>query len=109
LNLIHVEDAAQVVLAAEERAAPPRKYVVSDGHPVERSEYYTELARLLGAPKPRFIEPPADAPAAIRAASDKRVNPRRMFVELSPDLAYPSYREGLAAIVSGEGGRLTLS
>ena len=98
LNLIHVEDAAQIVLLAEQQVQPPKLYVVSDGQPVIRGDYYRELARLLGAPPPRFVEPPADSPAAARAASDKRVNPRRLFADLSPALLYPSYREGLAAI-----------
>ena len=102
LNLIHVEDAAQIVLRAEEYAQPPATFVVSDGQPVVRGEYYTELARLLGAPPPRFAAPVDDSPAAQRAASDKRVNPARMFAELRPALQYPSYREGLAAIVAGE-------
>ena len=101
LNLIHVEDAARIVLLAEERAAPPKLYVVSDGQPAQRGDYYCELARLLGAPAPRFVEPTADSPAAQRAASDKRVNPRRMFADLRPTLLYPSYRDGLAAIVRG--------
>jgi nucleoside-diphosphate-sugar epimerase len=100
LNLIHVEDAARVVLLAEERAVLPRTYVVSDGHPVVRGEYYGELSRQLGVPPPQFVEPPSGSPAAQRAASDKRVNPRRMFEELQPTLLYPSYREGLSAIVS---------
>jgi nucleoside-diphosphate-sugar epimerase len=98
LNLIHVDDAARIVVLAEEKVTPPKLYVVSDGQPVIRGDYYRELARLLGAPPPRFVQPPADSPAAARAASDKRVNPRRLFAELSPALLYPSYREGLAAI-----------
>ena len=102
LNLIHVDDVAQIVLLAE-GAMPPRTYVVSDGHPVVRGDYYRELARLLSAPAPTFVEPPADSPAAQRAGSDKRVNPRRMMTELKPTLAYPSYREGLAAIVKAGG------
>ena len=109
LNLIHVEDAARIVLLAEERShsvgglrgQPPKLYVVSDGQPVIRGDYYHELARLLGAPAPRFVEPAAESPAAQRAASDKRVNPQRMFADLRPTLLYPSYREGLAAIVGG--------
>jgi nucleoside-diphosphate-sugar epimerase len=99
LNLIHVEDAARIVLLADERAQPPKLYVVSDGQPVERGDYYRELARLLGAPPPLFVEPAPDSPAAQRAASDKRITPRRLMAELQPKLAYPSYREGLAAIV----------
>lgn len=100
LNLIHVEDAARIVLLAEERAPLPRTFVVSDGQPVVRAEYYAELARLLGAPPPQFVDPPVGSPGAQRAASDKRVNPRRMLQELQPTLQYPSYREGLSAIVS---------
>jgi nucleoside-diphosphate-sugar epimerase len=100
LNLIHVDDAARIVLLAEEQAPMPRTYVVSDGRPVLRRDYYSALARLLNAPPPQFVPPPADSPAALRAASDKRVHPRRMFRELGVELAYPSYREGLAAIVA---------
>ena len=100
LNLIHVDDAARIVLLAEQQTQPPKLYVVSDGQPVVRGDYYRELARLLPAPPPRFVEPPAGSPARERAASDKRVNPRRMFAELAPALVFPSYREGLAQIVS---------
>jgi hypothetical protein len=66
-----------------------------------RGDYYRELSRLLGAPSPQFVEPAPDSPAAQRAASDKRIQPRRLFADLQPALAYPSYREGLAAIVRG--------
>jgi nucleoside-diphosphate-sugar epimerase len=100
LNLIYVDDAARIVLLAEERGIPPRTYVVSDGAPVLRGDYYAELARLLGAPAPRFTESTPDAPAAQRASSDKRINPRRMFEELRPSLLYPDYHAGLAAIVA---------
>jgi nucleoside-diphosphate-sugar epimerase len=102
LNLIHVDDAANIVLLAERRAPAPRTYVVSDGYPVQRRDYYTELARLAGALPPRFIEPPSDSPAAQRAASDKRVDPQRMMKELQPQLRHPDYRCGLSAIVQAE-------
>jgi nucleoside-diphosphate-sugar epimerase len=100
LNLIHVDDAARIVLLADERGRPPRTYVVSDGHPVERRAYYEELARLLRAPPPQFVAPAADSPAAQRSASDKRVNPRRLFTELAPALVYPNYRQGLQAALA---------
>jgi nucleoside-diphosphate-sugar epimerase len=102
LNLIHVDDAASVVLAAAEWTKPPRTYVVSDGHPIQRRAYYEELARLLGAPPPKFAPPPPHAPASVRAASDKRARNARMMAELQVTLAYPTYREGLAAIVAAE-------
>jgi nucleoside-diphosphate-sugar epimerase len=99
LNLIHVDDAARIVLLAAQRAMPPKLYCVSDGQPVVRTEYYRELARLVGAPPPKFIEPPRDSPAAQRAGSDKRVSNALLIRELEPELLYPSYREGLRAIV----------
>jgi nucleoside-diphosphate-sugar epimerase len=103
LNLIHVDDAAAIVLLAEAKAPLPRTYVVSDGQPVMRSEYYGELARLLGAPAPQFVAPDPDSPAAQRAASNKRASSRRLVAELAPKLRYPSYRAGLAGIVAESG------
>jgi nucleoside-diphosphate-sugar epimerase len=106
LNLIHVDDAAQVVIAADERAVPPRTYVVSDGCPVVRREYYEELARLLGAPRPVFAPAPSDSAAVGRAGSDKRASNARMVGELGVRLAYPTFREALAAIVAAENAPL---
>ncbi|HEY4313542.1 MAG TPA: SDR family oxidoreductase [Pirellulales bacterium] len=100
LNLIHVDDAASVVLAAEKVARGPRYYLVSDGRPVARRDYYRQLAQLLEAPPPRFIAPDATLPSAVRAASDKRVSNSRLRNELGVHFAFPSFREGLAGIVA---------
>jgi nucleoside-diphosphate-sugar epimerase len=102
LNLIHVDDAASAVIAAEQQAPLPALYCVSDGHPVVRGEYFRELAALLGAPEPQFREPRRNSPTAERASASKRVSNRRMLTELKFDLLYPSYREGLAAIIRAE-------
>ena len=101
LNLIHVDDAAEVVLRSAEAALAdlPRVFCVSDGSPILRGDYYREVARLIGAAPPRFVDPPADSPRALRAASDRRVKNDRMIRELAVKLKYPSYREGLAAIL----------
>jgi nucleoside-diphosphate-sugar epimerase len=102
LNLIHVDDAADVVVAAAERAPLPRTYLVSDGAPVARREYYAELSRLAGTPPPTFVAPSPESPQAQRAESSKRVSNARMLRELGVTLRYPSYREGLAALVRGK-------
>lgn len=99
LNLIHVEDAVEVVLAAEQHAVLPALYVVSDGQPVLRGEFYRELAHLLSAPPPQFTDPLSDSTAG-RAAGDKRVCSDRLRNDLRVSLKFPSYREGLAAIVA---------
>ncbi len=99
LNLIHVDDAATVVLAAAEHPATAPVYCVSDGSPVVRGDYYREVARLLGAPLPQFVTPPSDSPRAARAAADKRVSNAKLLRDLAPVLRYPNYRAGLAAIL----------
>jgi nucleoside-diphosphate-sugar epimerase len=97
LNLIHVDDMANVVLAAERQAPCPRLYLASDGHPVERNDYYTYLAQLLGVSCPPLVTPASDSPAAQRATANKRVSNRRLRTELDVTFQYPSYREGLRA------------
>ena len=101
LNLIHVEDAARIVLAAEQRAVPPCCYVVADGHPVSRREFYHEAARLFGTPPPQFYEPSADSTAAERAATSKRLRTTRVEQDLGVQLLYPTYREGLRSLAEG--------
>jgi nucleoside-diphosphate-sugar epimerase len=99
VNLIHVEDAATAVLAAEAHAAPPRTYNIADGHPVQRREYFIELARRMDLPQPSFRDPLPGEPSG-RRGSDKRVSNARMLAELRFELAYPTYREGLAALAA---------
>jgi len=98
VNLIHVDDAVSAILAAEERRGPLRTFVVSDGHPAAREEYFTEVARLIGAPDPVFADP-HQAPPTPRGTTSKRASNSRMLAELGVELQFPSYREGLAAIL----------
>jgi nucleoside-diphosphate-sugar epimerase len=110
LNLIHIEDAAAVVLTAADCkwrpsdpwSSQPQILCVSDGHPVARRDFYVEAARILGAPPPRFIEPDANSPRAERARGDRRVRNKKILAELRVKLAYPDYRAGLAAILDTE-------
>jgi nucleoside-diphosphate-sugar epimerase len=104
LNLIHVVDAASVVVAAaeatfDEPGRGPRIYCVSDGHPVQRGDYYREVARIIGAPEPTLVAPQQNSPRAARAANDRRVRNVRMLAELPVKLVFPDYRAGLAAIL----------
>lgn len=105
LNLIHVDDAAEIILQAERELATPELLNVSDGQPVVRSEYYAEIARLSGSPSPSFSDPRSENAANQRAAADKRVCNQRLRNLLRYSFRYPSYREGLAAIVAAESSR----
>jgi nucleoside-diphosphate-sugar epimerase len=94
LNLLHVDDAARAVLAVEEQTQPPRTYVLSDGCPVTRHDYYEEVARLLGAPTPQFGNP---LPGG-RGGGNKRLNTTRFKCEVRFEFLFPTFKQGLAAI-----------
>lgn len=89
LNLIHGDDGADAVVTAE-RAADGSVYNVSDGQPVRRGDFFTELARRLGAAPPVFAGP------AMRGGN-RRIDSKRFAADLNWRPRYPSYRDGLAA------------
>lgn len=93
LNLVHVDDAAAVVIAVADHAGPGPLYVVSDGRPVRRRDFYARLADLVGSPPPNWIPPAADA-----RGGDKRVDPRRLFAEIGPAFSHPDAIAALAGI-----------
>lgn len=100
LNLIHVDDAAAIVVAAAEMPLGERSvYCVSDGVPVERGEFYSEVARQIGMPPPQFVEPDPNSSRAARAEANRRISNARMLADLRVTLTYPDYRAGLAAAV----------
>ena len=102
LNLIHVDDGVQAILAAEARARLGRIYNVADDQPVARIDFFEKLAELIQAPRPRFERPVGDQLPPHEQAH-RRVSNRRMKSELAVELAYPSYREGLAVSVVKDG------
>ena len=98
LNLIHVDDAADAVLASWPRATE-RLYLVADDGPAIRAEYYRFIARRCGAPEPTFVDPGPNASERMRSESNKRIWNRRMKRDLINSLRYPTYREGLAELL----------
>jgi nucleoside-diphosphate-sugar epimerase len=108
LNLIHVDDAARVVIAADAwldrqpSADAPHVFCVVDDLPVQRRDYYAEVARIIGARPPTFTPPAADSPAAARASVSRRVSNRRLRTTLGVNWAFPTYRDGLASILGAE-------
>ena len=97
LNLIHVDDGARAILAAEQHGQPGRTYNVCDDHPVRRRFFYTALARALKAPEPSFVSAPLDQPTPPHEKAHRRISNRRMKEELHVTLAYPDYDQGLRA------------
>lgn len=102
---IHVDDIAQVVLASIERPHPGRVYNLCDDDCAPPQDVITHACALLGVePPPEMDWAQAQAiltPMALSFYADnKRVRNDRIKQELGVSLRYPSYRQGLAAILS---------
>ncbi len=100
---IHVEDIAQVLAASMARPRPGAIYNVCDDDPAPPQEVIAHAARLLGLPLPPAV--PFDAaqmsPMARSFYSEsKKVRNGRIKNELGVTLKFPSYREGLAALLN---------
>jgi nucleoside-diphosphate-sugar epimerase len=89
LNLIHVEDGADAVVAAELRGVTGSTYNIVDDEPVMRGAYYERLAGLVGAPAPRF------SGQTEKRQANRRVSNAKARDALGWRPVYPSYREGL--------------
>jgi nucleoside-diphosphate-sugar epimerase len=100
---IHVADLAEVLRASIARPRSGALYNVADDEPAPQADVLAYACELLGAPVPPAI-PLAAAGLSEMALSfyddNKRVANRRIKDELGVRLRYPSYREGLAAILS---------
>jgi dTDP-4-dehydrorhamnose reductase len=100
-NRIHVDDIARVLSASLERPRPGAIYNVADDEPAPPQDVVAHAAALIG------VEPPPETPfdpaamtpmAASFYAESKRARNRLIREELGVELAYPTYREGLAVI-----------
>jgi len=103
---IHVDDLAAALEASIARPRAGGIYNLCDDEPAPNSEVIAHAARLLGLPPPPEVAL-ADAslsPAALRFyAESKRVSNARAKAELGWRPAYPTYREGLAAVLAAGG------
>ncbi len=95
LNLVHVEDIAQMIAWILSHEPRRNTYVFSDGCPVLRVDFYRYLAQLCGIGEPRF-EQADETDSRQRRAGSKRVDPSRLVSESSYTFLFPTYREGLA-------------
>lgn len=106
---IHRDDIARAVLAAllGSQRPGPRVLHLADDEPAAPAEVTAEAARLLGIPPPpgiSFAEAWAGMSEMGRSfwSENRRVSSVGTKVALGLDWAYPSYREGLRAILAEE-------
>ena len=99
---IHVDDIATVLEASMARTDPGAAYNVCDDEPAPPQDVVAHAAQLLGAtPPPAVAFEDAELSPVARSfyADSKRVSNERMKRELGVRLRYPTYREGLAALL----------
>lgn len=93
LNLIHVEDAVTAVLGAETVLPPGELLLVSDDTPIPRYQYYSMLARMIGAAEPTYQ--PSDPHDPQSGALNKRCRNAKLRKMLGAPLRFSSIAEGL--------------
>lgn len=105
---IHVADIANVLAASIARPSPGAVYNVCDDEPAPAADVTAEACRLLGIAPPPLV--PFEEAAkemsemALSFWRDNRlVSNARMKRDLGVALLYPTYREGLAAILAAGG------
>ena len=101
LNLIHVDDGARAVDLAWDRATPGSTFLVADGKPVLRGDYYRTLAHLLNAPSPKFTEGTPGSRGGPDA-SHRRIDSRHTQATLDWFPNLEDHEAGLRAILAEE-------
>jgi len=102
-NRVHVDDIALVLARAIDKPVGHAIYNVADDEPAPPEDVVAYAAELLGLPVPPEV-PFARTGHADMAASFwaecKRVSNARIKTALGVALAYPTYREGLRALIA---------
>ncbi|MDF2368810.1 SDR family oxidoreductase [Sneathiella sp.] len=104
---IHVADLAAILMASMEKPDPGAIYNVADDESAPPQDVVAHAAELLGMePPPQIDFDKADlSPMARSFYSDsKRVSNAKIKSELGVSFKFPTYREGLAALLDGEIG-----
>ncbi|SPH19541.1 hypothetical protein ASD8599_00267 [Ascidiaceihabitans donghaensis] len=99
----HVEDIAQILAASIGQPNPGAAYNVCDNDPAPPQDVIGHAAELLGLPIPEAVpfETAEMSPMARSFyAENKKVRNDRIKDELGVVLKYPTYREGLAALLA---------
>ncbi len=102
---IHVEDIAGAIIGSIDHPNPGRIYNVCDDDPARPEDVLAHAATLLGLPEPPSVPyDQADMTPMARSfyGESKRVRNTRLKTELGVVLRYPTYREGLAALLAQE-------
>lgn len=102
-NRIHVADISAAIEACLFKAAPGGIYNITDDEPAPPQDVVTYAAGLIGVkppPEQDFVAADLTPMARSFYGENKRVANARMKRELGVVLAFPTYREGIAALAA---------
>jgi len=104
---IHVDDIARTVMASLDRPRHGAVYNVADDEPAPSAEVVAHACKLLGVEPPPLVAYEAIAAELSPMgrefyATNRRIANALIKRELGVRLAYPSYRDGLRAILESE-------
>lgn len=95
LNLIHVDDGAAIVETVASANPAGETFLVSDGNPALRRDYYEFIANHFEV-DPIPWEQIDNNSNGSRPGSNKRVGNKKLLEHFSITLQFPNYRAGLA-------------
>ena len=99
---IHVDDIANILEASIQKPNPGQAYNVCDNEAAPPQDVVAFAAELLNIPAPPevpFEEAQMSPMGRSFYAESKRVDNQRIKQELGVELIYPTYREGLTALI----------
>lgn len=100
VNLIHVNDAAEIVLRVSNDPKPHETFLVSDGEPALRKDFYNFIAEQLG----ETIDWSQSNKASSTRSADKRISNGKLLKAFPDVLRYPNYRAGIVELLADSSG-----
>ena len=109
INMIHLDDVVGVIIAALKNGRAGEIYNAVDDEPVAQIHFFRWLSETLGKWMPPFAAP-GEEPERKRALTNKKVQNRRLKMELGYQFKYPNFRKGYTAEIQrlDRAGRLNI-
>jgi nucleoside-diphosphate-sugar epimerase len=96
INMIHRDDLVGIIIAALKNGRAGEIYNAVDDEPIAQIHFFRWLSETLGKWMPPFAEE-TEAPERKRAVTNKKVQNRKLKMELGYAFKYPNFRIGYTA------------
>jgi nucleoside-diphosphate-sugar epimerase len=98
LNLIYVDDGARIIDQISNQPPTGETFIVSDGHPPLRRDYYEFIANHFGLSEIPWEQSEA-TPENSRSGSDKRVSNQKLVDRFNVEFEFSDYKAGLSQVL----------